>query len=129
AKKALPNCGGGTILGVQNGEFGCVNVGFVTSEVDPTVQQFAKQPLPSCGIGEVLAVGADKSLVCSSDDQGVPNETDPYVLEFARSDAAGAVPNCGAGESLTMVGGRLACKVDSTGLTEEKDPLVQDFAR
>ncbi|MBI1308668.1 MAG: hypothetical protein GC129_02270, partial [Proteobacteria bacterium] len=127
AKKALPTCTGGAILGVSGGEFSCQNVGFVTSEVDPTVQQFAKQPLPACGVGQVLAVGSGNALVCSADNQGVAKETDPTVQDFAKT-GNGLVANCSASESLTMSGGHLTCKLDS-GITTEVDPMVQSFAR
>jgi cytoskeletal protein CcmA (bactofilin family) len=129
AKKALPSCSAGTMLGVQGGELGCSTVGFVTQETDPTVQEFAKQPLPQCASEQLIAVGANNTLRCITDQQGLTAETDPKVYEFARKDVVGALPNCPVGELLTMVNGRLGCRVDQVGLSVEVDPQVQDFAR
>ncbi len=129
AKKALPSCSAGTMLGVQGGELGCSTVGFVTQETDPTVQEFAKQPLPQCASEQLIAVGANNTLRCITDQQGITAETDPKVYEFARKDVVGALPNCPVGELLTMVNGRLGCRVDQVGLSVEVDPQVQDFAR
>lgn len=129
AKKALPNCTGGAILGVQGGEFGCVNSGFVSDEVDPTVQAFAKAPLPNCGQDQVLSVNGSNQLTCLNDQKGLTTEYDPMVHDFARKDTAPNVPNCGSNEMLTMTGGRLSCRVDAIGITVEVDPVTADFAR
>jgi cytoskeletal protein CcmA (bactofilin family) len=129
AKKALPSCSGGTLLGVVGGELGCSQVGFVTQETDPTVQEFAKQPLPQCASEQLITVGPNNTLQCRTDQQGLTTEIDPKVYEFARKDVVSALPNCPVGELLTMVGGRLACRVDQMGLSVEVDPQVQDFAR
>lgn len=129
AKKDLPSCSGGSILGVTGGELGCVQSGFLSTEADPTVQAFAKAPLPSCGQDQVLSVAGGGTLTCLTDQKGLTRETDPNVHDFARSDIVTSLPNCSTNEMLTMTGGRLSCRVDQVGITVEKDPLVQDFAR
>lgn len=128
AKKTLPTCTGGSILGVQGGDFSCVQSGFVSNETDPTVQAFAKSPLPSCGENQVLKV-SNGILGCITDQVGLSREVDPEVHDFARKDVVAAVPNCGANEVLTMTGGRLSCKLDSVGITQEVDPFTASFAR
>jgi hypothetical protein len=128
AKKALPTCTGGSILGVSGGQFGCQPAGFLSNETDPTVQAFAKSPLPSCSFEQVLTVN-NGNLSCVTDTKGVSNEKDPHVHDFARSDVNPTVPNCGASETLTMTGGHLSCKVDDKGITVETDPFVASFAR
>ncbi|PZP39507.1 MAG: hypothetical protein DI585_03985, partial [Pseudomonas fluorescens] len=128
AKKSLPSCTGGSILGVQGGEFSCVQSGFVSNETDPTVQGFAKTPLPSCGSDQVLKV-AGGNLACVTDQMGISAEKDPLVHSFARSDLTPALPNCTSNELLTMTNGKLLCKVDSVGITQEVDPFTADFAR
>ncbi len=128
AKKALPTCSGGSILGVSGGEFSCVQSGFVSNETDPTVQGFAKSPLPSCGSEQVLSASGD-SLTCIADQKGITREQDPLVHNFARTDTNPALPNCATNEMLTMVGGNLLCRVDSVGITQEVDPFTAAFAR
>lgn len=128
AKKALPTCTGGAILGVQGGEFSCVQSGFVSDETDPTVQGFAKAPLPSCGADQVLSVSGNQ-LGCANDQKGLTREVDPMVHDFARVDAVPALPQCSTNEMLTMTNGRLSCRVDSVGITVEIDPTTADFAR
>lgn len=128
AKKSLPTCTGTTILGVQGGDFSCVQSGFVSNETDPTVQAYAKAPLPSCGQNQVLSA-QNGALTCIADQIGVNHEVDPMVHSFARIDTAPALPNCGANEVLTMVGGFLSCKLDSVGITQEVDPFTASFAR
>ncbi|MCA3244597.1 MAG: hypothetical protein INF43_04770, partial [Alphaproteobacteria bacterium] len=129
AKKALPTCTAGTMLGVVGGELGCSQVGFVTTEADPTVQEFAKTPLPTCSSEQFLTVTGGGTLTCTTDQQGITQEADPRVYDFARRDAVSVLPNCPTGELLTMVNGRLACRIDQVGITVEVDPQVQDFAR
>jgi len=128
AKKALPSCTGGSILGVSGGEFSCVQSGFVSNETDPTVQAFAKSALPSCGTEQVLSV-SNNTLTCLTDQKGLTRETDPMVHSFARNDTNPALPNCGVTETLTMMNGNLLCKADSVGITQEVDPLTAHFAR
>lgn len=129
AKKSLPTCTGTSIIGVQGGEFACVQSGFVSNETDPTVQAFAKAPLPNCGQDQVLTVGGSGQLSCLNDQVGLTRETDPMVHNFARTDTNPSLPNCSANETLTMTGGSLSCKVDSVGITQELDPFTADFAR
>ncbi|RYG61766.1 MAG: hypothetical protein EON60_02305 [Alphaproteobacteria bacterium] len=128
AKKALPTCTGGSILGVQGGEFACVQTGFVSDETDPTVQGFAKAPLPSCGTDQVLSVSGNQ-LGCANDQTGLTREVDPMVHDFARVDLVPALPQCSTNEMLTMNNGRLSCRVDAVGITVEVDPVTADFAR
>lgn len=128
AKKALPTCSGGSILGVQGGEFACVQSDFVSNETDPTVQGFAKSPLPNCGSEQVLSASGD-ALTCIPDQKGLTREVDPLVHNFARTDTNPALPNCATNEMLTMVGGSLLCRVDSVGITQEADPFTAAFAR
>ena len=128
AKKALPSCTGGSILGVAGGEFSCIQSGFVSNETDPTVQGFAKSALPSCGQDQVLSV-SNNALTCLNDQKGLTRETDPMVHSFARNDTNPALPNCGVSEMLTMMNGTLLCKTDSVGVALEIDPHTADFAR
>lgn len=128
AKKDLPTCTGGSILGVSAGDLSCVTSSFVSNETDPTVQPYAKTPLPSCGSEQMLSVQSG-ALVCQSDQKGLTLEIDPKVHNFARKDVVSVLPNCGGNQVLTMTGGMLSCQVDSVGLTIETDPLIQPFAR
>ncbi len=129
AKKSLPTCTGTSIIGVQGGEFACVQSGFVSNETDPTVQAFAKAPLPNCGSEQFLSVNGSGQLSCVTDQKGLTAETDPKVHGFARTDTNPSLPNCSINETLTMTNGSLSCRVDSTGITQEADPFTADFAR
>jgi|GEM_PF-2833225 len=92
-------------------------------ETDPTVQAFAKQPLPSCSGGNILGVqGGNLGCVSAG---FVTNETDPTVQSFAKQ----PLPNCGSEQNLTVQNGELKCLDDQVGVTIEKDPYVHDFAR
>lgn len=93
-------------------------------ETDPTVQEFAKKPLPSCTGGTILsAVGGE--FGCSQPGY-VSTETDPTVQAFAKS----PLPSCSAHQLLTVgPGGGLQCVNDEIGVTREQDPNVYDFAR
>ncbi|NBV54771.1 MAG: hypothetical protein EBR79_03565, partial [Proteobacteria bacterium] len=126
AKQALPSCGNGTILSAQGGDFACVPASFVSDEVDPTVQAWAKGALPTCGSGEVLSASGG-GFSCVADKQGLPNESDPFVYDFARKGVA-TIPNCGLDDVLVMLSGRLVCR-NFQALKSESDPYVQDFAR
>jgi hypothetical protein len=126
AKKPLPTCGGGSMLGVTGGTLGCINTTFVTAESDPTVQEFAKKPINNCAVNEVLTV-QNGALKCLIDQRGISNETDPTVHDFAKTSSA--LPNCALNELVTMRGGNLFCQADVAGLTVETDPKTASFAR
>jgi len=128
AKRALPSCGGGSILGVSGGQLSCVDAGYLSNETDPTVQAFAKAALPTCGTDQVLSV-QNGALRCMTYERGIVDEQDPNVHDFARRDVAPALPNCNTTQVLTMVGGRLQCKTDDKGIAEEVDPRTASFAR
>ena len=92
-------------------------------ETDPTVQDFAKSPLPVCQPGQVLATNG-KYFYCDEDD-GVVNELDPSVMDFAKT----PLPLCGANEVLSANGSGFSCKTDTVGLVAESDPTVSAFAK
>jgi len=96
-----------------------------SQEVDPTVQEFAKEALPSCNTGEVLTASIDGKFECVADNEGIADEVDPTVQDFAKS----PVPNCGAGQVLTGDGAGLTCVSDGVGGFIESDPLTQPFAK
>lgn len=127
AKKALPSCGNGSIIGVSGGELSCVKADYVSAETDPTVQVWAKSALPNCGTQQIITV-QNGAFKCVDDSIGVTSEKDPHVYDFARNDKA-TLPSCAANELLTMSGGALHCQVDQVGITQEVDPKVQSFAR
>lgn len=92
-------------------------------ETDPTVQAFAKAPLPTCSGGSILGVsGGQFSCV---DSGFVSNEVDPTVQAYAKS----PLPSCGAQQVLSVQNGALSCMNDQIGVTVEKDPYVHTFAR
>lgn len=92
-------------------------------ETDPTVQAYAKKPLPSCSGSSIIGVvGGEFGCVESG---FVSNETDPTVQNFAKS----PLPSCGADQVLRVSGGQLDCVTDQVGLNRETDPNVHSFAR
>jgi hypothetical protein len=92
-------------------------------ETDPTVQAFAKSPLPTCSGNTILGVsGGQFSCVNSG---FVSNETDPTVQAYAKA----PLPSCSSQQVLTVQNGALTCMNDQLGVTVEKDPYVHDFAR
>ncbi|MDD9912491.1 MAG: hypothetical protein OXQ96_05555, partial [Alphaproteobacteria bacterium] len=92
-------------------------------ETDPTVQDFAKQPLPSCVDGTILS--AQNGRFECVEDEGLLSETDPTVMDFAKT----PLPNCGAGQVLKSNGNGFECVTDDAGITVETDPNVKGFAK
>ena len=82
-------------------------------ETDPTVQDFAKSPLPSCVDGTTLS--ASNGRFECVEDAGLTNETDPTVMDFAKT----PLPSCSSGQVLKANGSGFECISDDTGLTVE----------
>lgn len=117
----LPDCDGAgekISWNASSEDFACVE------ENDPTVYEFAKDPLPTCNGTEFLQ-GDGTSLSCVDATAVVTGaEIDPTVEDFAKN----ILPTCGVNEALKGNGTSLSC-VAISGAGVESDPTVYSFAQ